>query len=135
MDVMARSETELQQAIARQKRIVEAARQEILALEAELMVMGGSVKFDEAFFWGHLVPLLFDKDEGLSSSEIFSALTKGGFNVSREGLRVFIHRSKNRGRLVQLPLAGGNSRWRISDQVYHLAMRLGQGGPQEESGN
>ena len=88
------------------------------------MSLQGDVKLDEAFFWGHLVPLLTQEDQGLTSASIHDKLSKRGLKISKEGLRVFLHRNKVRERLTMNENNGGPARWNVSSDVYATASRL-----------
>lgn len=81
--------------------MIKLAQEELDEVEGELASLRGNVRLDDAFFWKYLVDVLKHRKTGATSSELLRVLKEEcGLNVSPGGLRVFLSRYKQRGRLT-----------------------------------
>ena len=119
---MPRSETELRRTQGRLQLVVKLAREELEEVEAELASLKGQARLDEKFFWRYVVDIIRSRDKGITSSDLFQVLTADGHIISNGGLRVFLSRYRQRGKLTFGRL--GRDRWELSPSTASAVIKL-----------
>src|SRR5437870_5148898 len=120
---MPRSEIELLKTQNRLQLMIKLAQDELEEVEAELASLKTQARLNESFFWKHVVGIVGARSGGITSAELFRLLTEEGHNISSGGLRVFLSRYRQRGKLTFG--RAEKDRWELSSATAEAVARMG----------
>ena len=112
---------------ARLVSLINDLHEELVTVDREIERLNSEkeVRFDEAFFWERITPILANSDRALTGREMRERLQREGFRIHSSRFRVFLSRAGDRGYLSKHDEAGkSHPTWALTERARGLLNKL-----------